>query len=83
MKKNPSLLAYWEDISGQAKVALKCEDEKDLIELKKRATEKGLVNCVISDAGRTQIAAGSRTVIGIGPGPASLIDEVTGHLKLY
>jgi peptidyl-tRNA hydrolase len=38
------------------------------LDLKKAATLKGLINSIISDAGRTQIAAGSRTVLGIGPG---------------
>jgi hypothetical protein len=38
------------------------------IQLKKIATEKGLINSIVCDAGRTQIAAGSRTVLGIGPG---------------
>jgi PTH2 family peptidyl-tRNA hydrolase len=38
--------------------------------------------CVIKDAGRTQIAPGSKTVLAIGPGPASLINQCTGHLKL-
>lgn len=36
--------------------------------LKKRASEKGIINSVIHDAGRTQIAAGSMTVLGVGPG---------------
>jgi peptidyl-tRNA hydrolase, PTH2 family len=38
---------------------------------------------VVHDAGRTQIAAGSATVLGIGPAPKSLVDQVTGALKLY
>lgn len=42
----------------------------------------GLVAEVIQDAGRTQIEAGSLTVLGIGPAPASVINQVTGHLKL-
>lgn len=42
----------------------------------------GLVTSLIADAGRTQIASGSRTVCGVGPGPAELVDQVTGHLKL-
>jgi PTH2 family peptidyl-tRNA hydrolase len=53
------------------------------LDLKKVATQRGLVNSIIADAGRTQIAAGSRTVLGIGPGPARIIDEVSGHLKLF
>ena len=34
------------------------------------------------DAGRTQIAAGSLTVVAVGPGPEAIVREVTGHLKL-
>lgn len=33
-------------------------------------------------SGRTQIEAGSRTVLGIGPAPVSAINEVTGKLRL-
>ena len=42
-----------------------------------------LVSSVVEDAGRTQIASGSKTVVGVGPGPQSEIDKVMGHLKLY
>ena len=31
------------------------------------------------DAGRTQVAPGSRTVLAIGPAPAAEIDVVTGR----
>ena len=34
----------------------------------KAAQAKGLIATTIRDAGRTQIAAGSRTVLGVGPG---------------
>ncbi|KXJ21522.1 Peptidyl-tRNA hydrolase 2, mitochondrial [Exaiptasia diaphana] len=65
-----------------------CKDEgKDskvvTIELARKGRAKGLETCVISDAGRTQIAPGSKTVLGVGPGPKALVDEVTGHLKLF
>lgn len=50
--------------------------------LQATALSLGLVAEVITDAGRTQIASGSQTVLGIGPGPKSIIDEVTGNLKL-
>jgi PTH2 family peptidyl-tRNA hydrolase len=36
--------------------------------MQKKARELGLVACSIKDAGRTQIEAGSRTVLAIGPG---------------
>jgi peptidyl-tRNA hydrolase, PTH2 family len=42
----------------------------------------GLTAEYIQDAGRTQIEAGSMTVLGVGPAPKSLVDKVTGGLKL-
>lgn len=50
------------------KIALNFYVNNKRIALKKAATEKGLINNMVQDAGRTQIAAGSRTVLGIGPG---------------
>ncbi|KAI8987146.1 peptidyl-tRNA hydrolase PTH2-domain-containing protein [Pilobolus umbonatus] len=66
-KVNPQLLRVWEQ-SGQAKVALKCDSEDKLLELQAIALSLGLPAQVIQDAGRTQIASGSRTVLGVGPG---------------
>ncbi|KAJ1930790.1 Peptidyl-tRNA hydrolase protein 2, mitochondrial, partial [Linderina pennispora] len=57
--------------------------EEEMLELQRKAASLGLVAQSICDAGRTQIASGSRTVLGIGPGPISLVDKVSGHLKLY
>ncbi|EGG08857.1 uncharacterized protein MELLADRAFT_104740 [Melampsora larici-populina 98AG31] len=86
-KGNPSLLKHWE-YTGQAKIALKLEstdgtsEEDEMLLLKAKAKSLGLCARDIQDAGRTQIAAGSRTVLGIGPGPVALINQVTRHLKL-
>eukprot|EP00796_Vickermania_ingenoplastis_P010867 gene10867-7533_t len=59
---------------GYAKVVLQCPDEAEMM---------ALPYYIIRDAGRTQIAAGSKTVIAVGPGPKSLVDTATGHLKLF
>ena len=72
----------WET-TGQAKVALQIGSEDELFMLQAAAMSLSLTAKVIRDAGRTQIAAGSATVLGIGPAPKSLIDQVTGALKLY
>ncbi|KNZ64435.1 peptidyl-tRNA hydrolase [Puccinia sorghi] len=86
-RANPSLLRHWER-SGQAKIALKLQksecgtEEDEMLLLKAKARSLGLCAQDICDAGRTQIAAGSRTVLGIGPGPVGLINQVTRHLKL-
>lgn len=81
-RRNPQVLKEWE-YCGQPKVVVKAPDEDSLIQLLTHAKALGLTVSLIQDAGRTQIEPGSRTVLGIGPGPVELIDEVTGHLKLY
>ncbi|NXP70662.1 PTH2 hydrolase, partial [Ramphastos sulfuratus] len=81
-RRNPELLKQWE-YCGQPKVVLKAPDEETLIQLLTDAKELGLTVSLIQDAGRTQIAPGSRTVLGIGPGPAELVDRVSGQLKLF
>lgn len=78
---NPTLLRQWERF-GQPKIALKCDSEEELLLLQATAQSLSLCARSIQDAGRTQIAAGSRTVLGVGPGPASLVNQVTGKLKL-
>lgn len=47
-----------------------------------RARAAGLIAEVIRDAGHTQVAAGSHTVLAIGPDEDSAVDAITGHLKL-
>lgn len=74
------ILKRWER-GGQAKVALQVKSEEEMLVLQTQALSLGLCARVIQDAGRTQIASGSRTVLGI-LGPKSVVDAVTGHLKL-
>jgi peptidyl-tRNA hydrolase len=51
-------------------------------ELAHKALQSGLPCYIVHDAGRTQIAAGSQTVLAIGPGYKSDIDRITGGLPL-
>ena len=37
------------------------------MDVKKQLDEKGINNYLVEDAGHTQIKAGSKTVLGIGP----------------
>ncbi|KAL2835156.1 peptidyl-tRNA hydrolase PTH2-domain-containing protein [Aspergillus cavernicola] len=74
------ILHRWEQ-QGQAKIALQIKSEEELQLLQAQAISLGLCARVIQDAGRTQIASGSRTVLGV-LGPKSVVDTVTGHLKL-
>lgn len=68
---------------GQKKVVLKAEKEADLFRLKMEAEKAGLTTALIADAGHTELAPGTITVLGVGPGRASEVDKVTGHLPLY
>jgi len=67
---------------GQMKAVLKVQSEKDFFPIKQAAERAGLTTSLITDAGHTEIPAGTVTVLGIGPGPETAIDKVTGHLSL-
>jgi len=56
--------------------------ERELFEFKAAADAQGLVNSVITDAGRTEIAPGTVTCLGLGPAAASEIDKLTGALTM-
>lgn len=61
---------------------MQAKSEEQLEELQAKAMSLGLVARIVRDAGRTQIPAGSATVLGVGPGPKGVVDEVSGELKL-
>ena len=81
MKSNKAVLRRWEN-SGCAKVCVKVDSENELLILRKGASVKGLNYYLVHDAGRTQIAAGSATVLAIGPALVQDVDMLTGRLKL-
>jgi PTH2 family peptidyl-tRNA hydrolase len=79
-EKNPSLVREWER-EGAKKVVLKVGSEEELLDVYRRAVEKGLPSVLIKDRGLTQIPP-SFTAVGIGPEREEKIDEVTGNLRL-
>ncbi|KAL2203628.1 peptidyl-tRNA hydrolase [Sarocladium strictum] len=76
-----AVLRRWENL-GQAKIAVQSKSQEEILELRKQARALGVTAEVIQDAGRTQIEAGSMTVLGVGPAPKSVVDKITGGLKL-
>eukprot|EP01088_Endostelium_zonatum_P012389 TRINITY_DN26598_c0_g1_i1.p1 TRINITY_DN26598_c0_g1~~TRINITY_DN26598_c0_g1_i1.p1 ORF type:complete len:168 (+),score=56.82 TRINITY_DN26598_c0_g1_i1:57-560(+) len=66
---------------GAAKIALKLESEDHMEEIRTAAKKAGLTHYTVVDAGRTQIEAGSKTVIAIF-GSIEEVNKVTGKLKL-
>ena len=67
---------------GAKKAIVKTEDVEDFFFLNEKAKKLDVVSTIISDAGHTEIPAGTRTVLGIGPAPSNIIDQVTGDLSL-
>ena len=69
--------------TGQKKVALRVDSERELLEVYASARELGLPASLIADAGLTQLPPGTKTAVAVGPAPSSLVDRVTGRLRLY
>ncbi|PHU09266.1 Peptidyl-tRNA hydrolase 2, mitochondrial [Capsicum chinense] len=81
MQSDQYLLRQWEQC-GQPKIVVTCKNQQEMNKLKEAAENIGLPTFVVADAGRTQVASGSRTVLAVGPGSKSAVDSVTGKLRL-
>lgn len=81
LRQQPALANAWLHL-GQPKVVLRANSLKELDELSKAARKANVVHGVVRDAGRTQVAAGTVTVLGIGPDTISNIDALAKHLRL-
>jgi len=80
-KQNSKWFNKWQN-EGAKKAVVKVENEKDFYDLKEKAQQLKMAAIIISDAGHTEIPAGTNTVLGIGPAPNNIIDQVTGKLSL-
>ena len=74
-------IRQWLD-DGMPKIVLRADDEAQLAALERQAGDAGLSLALIRDAGRTVVAAGTATCLGIGPATDAAIDAVTGQLGL-
>ncbi len=67
---------------GARKIVCEAPDLDTLKRLYGDARMCGLVCYMVTDAGHTEIPAGTNTVLGIGPGLRSEIDPLTSDLPL-
>lgn len=81
LNADKKILEEWLN-DGAKKVVLKVADLKELLKYKELAAKAGLNYALITDAGHTQVPAGTTTVLGIGPDEEKRIDAVTEELKL-
>ncbi|CAJ1425891.1 unnamed protein product [Effrenium voratum] len=68
-------LHQWE-ASGAMKIALKVSSEEELCDFCTRAEKRELSHYLVRDAGHTQVAPHSRTVLAIGPAPTEQLDAM-------
>ena len=80
-KYQQEALDFWV-IYGQKKIVLKVPNLETMINALNQCKEAKIANCLITDAGCTQIPPGSKTVLGIGPDKSEKINKITGTFKL-
>jgi peptidyl-tRNA hydrolase len=78
---NQTFVQTWE-AQGEPVIALAIEDDAKLEAILLQAVNAGLVVGVQHDAGRTEVEPDTRTCAAIGPASNSLLNPITGRLRL-
>ena len=81
LKSDSNIVKAWRQ-AGMAKIALKVKDEEELVKLFQKAKDNGFAASLITDAGKTVVAPGTKTCVAIGPDDEEKIDLITGDLSL-
>ena len=68
--------------SGQKKICVKVPEDAAFDRLMAEAKALNVPFHLVRDAGHTQIPAGSKTVLALGPYESETLDRLTGELKL-
>jgi peptidyl-tRNA hydrolase len=67
---------------GMPKIVVYAGDADALLQLEMAARAQQIRACLVHDAGRTVIPAGTNTCLGLGPAPADTLDPLSGELPL-
>ena len=72
-------------ITGRfTKIVVRVDSEEDLLALKRKADEMGVINSLITDAGKTEFGGvPTVTCLSVGPAEEDDVDAITGDLTLY
>jgi PTH2 family peptidyl-tRNA hydrolase len=68
--------------TGQKKIALVVPTLSEMEGIAREARGRGIPSVFVEDAGLTEVAPGTRTVLGLGPSPGGELDALTGDLSL-
>ena len=80
-KNNSKWFNKWQNEGGK-KAVVKVDCVDDFYPLKEKAIDLKIAAHLIEDAGHTEISAGTKTVLGLGPAPSNIIDQITGDFPL-
>lgn len=70
--------------TGQAKICVRVDSEKELEDLHILAKSLKVKSFIITDSGKTEFnGVPTKTVLAIGPDHKDVIDIITGNLDLY
>ena len=69
-------------LDGAAKICVGVDTLEELVCLEATAEDAGIINYLVTDAGRTEFSEPTITCLAIGPAESKEIDKITGHLKL-
>jgi peptidyl-tRNA hydrolase, PTH2 family len=67
---------------GMPKIIVYAAEADALVQLEAHAREEQIPACLVHDAGRTVLPAGTITCLGLGPAPTEIVDRLTGRLSL-
>jgi len=76
------LLYHQWTAQAQPKIVVKVNSEAALAEIQAKAEAAGILTYLVIDAGRTQVAPNSKTVLAIGPASSARLQPITKHLDL-
>ncbi|KAH8057503.1 peptidyl-tRNA hydrolase [Aureococcus anophagefferens] len=79
LRRTPDVADRW---VGAGETVIVVQHDGCLRSLHAAAVAANLNTSLIADAGRTEVAPGTETVLGVGPAPADDVDAITGRLKL-
>ena len=81
--KPDSPLSEWFN-NGCTKVCVYVDSEEELLEIARKAEERGIIAAVITDWGLTEFhGEHTKTCLALEPLPAEIANELTGELPLY
>ncbi len=81
LKNQSKSLDYWQEY-GETKIVVRGDSTEELIDIETRArNNSSIITSIIEDAGRTEIASGSITCVGLF-GTNEQLNPITSHLKL-